>query len=707
MNAEADFIQAERILRVETPLGGDIMLAEKLSMIEQISGLFHGRLVVRSKNRDITPQEILGKTIDFSIEIGQGVRRPWHGLVTGLEAGPKSGRDLQKYTLIIEPELWLLGQTQDCRIWLDKTALEVAEILLGEHGIAAPDTSGVIAPPPKQHYSVQYNETDLAYLVRRLEEDGLFYWFEHEVGAHLMHIADHPSGYTSGDDHDLRFAAGSTDRNHISRFETKFCYTPGVHAAADWNFRTPGLVPNATSPSMVSLPRNGEYEMYEYPTLAGYGTGDRASDGIEDAGVERISKLRMQAHEMQHRQVDGDANVRTMAAGRMFQPYDVANPDNVFGEYVVLSVQHEVVDTSYESVANQPEYMNRFICLPSDVPATPTRSVPQPRIDGAQVAIIAGPPGEEIHPDEYGRIKVWFPWDRRAVKDGSDTCWIRVMQNWAGTGWGGQIIPRIGMEVMVSYLEGDPDRPVVTGVVPNERQKVPYELPANKTKSVFRTDTHKGEGWNELSFEDENGREKIYMHGERDHEIHIENNRAKRIDNNQSESVGHNKSIEVGNNHHEVVGGNMTVMVGPNKLQSAVTSAFSKLTNKLGDLTNKLGLPNIMNMGEGNLVIGVGRNKAETVMVSSTEVVGGAKTVAVGGGMQLTIGGIKNTAIAIGSYEEIGQNKVVVAGKRMEFVCGKSLIQMNEDGTIRIEGVNLVMKGSTIVDIDGGNVDIN
>ncbi|MEJ6391623.1 type VI secretion system tip protein TssI/VgrG [Gymnodinialimonas sp. 2305UL16-5] len=707
MNAEADFIQAERILRIETPLGTDQLLAERLSFREVISGFFEGQVAVRSKTPDLDPSDLLGKTVDLSVELGGGDRRAWNALVIGLDAGPKASRGLQSYVLQLRPEVWLLTQRSDCRIWLDQTALEVAETLLGEHGIAPPNVTGVSEAPPSDHYSVQYNETDWAYLVRRLEEDGLYYWFEHEEGAHKMHIADHPSGYTNGDDPDLRFAAGSTDRNHINRFQTRMSYTPGTYASRDWNFETPGQVPGGDAPSLVSLPRNGEYELYEYPAVPGYGTGARASEGIADDEVARLTRLRMQAVEMTHRQVEGESTVRTLAAGRRFTPYDVANPDNVFGEYVTLIVEHEVVDTSYESVENQPEYMNRFIALPAEVPATPAQTSPRPRIEGAQVAIVAGPEGEEIHPDEYGRIKVWFPWDRRAAKDGSDTCWIRVMQNWAGTGWGGQVIPRIGMEVMVSYLEGDPDRPVVTGIVPNARQRVPYDLPANKTKSVFRTNTHKGQGFNELSFEDERGEEKIYMHGQKDHEIHIENNRAKRIDNNQSESVGHNKSIEVGNNHQETIGGNMTLMVGPNRLQRAVTGAFSAFTNRLGDLANGLGLPDLLNMGEGNLVIGVGKNKAETVMVSSTEVVGAGKAVTVGGGYQVVVGGVHNQSIGIGALEEVGHNKSVVVGKIYEVRVGKSKLVMTEDGVINLTGVRIRINGEELVDIDAPAVDLN
>ena len=269
------------------------------------------------------------------------------------------------------------------------------------------------------------------------------------------------------------------------------------------------------------------------------------------------------------------------------------------------------------------------------------------------------------------------------------------------------VIPRIGMEVLVEFLEGDPDKPVVVGNVFNGKNDAPYPLPAHKTKAVWRSKTHQGEGFNEISFEDEKGREKVYMHAERDHEIHVENNRAKRIDRNQSESVGFNKSIEVGNNHHEVIGGNMTLMVGPNKFQSAVTSAFSKFTGKIGDLASKLGLPDMLNMGEGNLVIGVAKNKAETVMVSSNEVVGAAKTVTVGGGYQLSVQGIRNESVLLGAYEEVGQNKVIVVGKRFELVCGKSKLQMNEDGKIVLQGLDVKIEGSDCIACKGGRIDLN
>ncbi|UGX85189.1 type VI secretion system Vgr family protein [Phyllobacterium meliloti] len=702
---DAGLIQADRILRISTSLGTDVLLAEKMNIREEINGLFEIAVDVKSKRTDIKPEELVGTLIDLSLEIAYGQRRPWNGLVTGLKEGPPVSRGLRSYSLIIRPQLWLLSQRSDCRIFMDMTTVQIVETLLSEHGIKAAVTGGVVTPPAPMHYSVQWNETDLAYLTRRLEADGLFYWFEHEEGQHTLHVASHPFGYTKGPDTDVRFAAGSTDRNHISEFARNYQFTPGKRAGGDWNFEKPQGPQGATTPSLVSLPKNAEYELFHYPSKA-----------MDQSANDQASRLRMQAVEAGHEQIEGSSTVRTLAAGRRFKPYEVAHADHQHEEYVVTAIVHQIVDSSYETGDGKLEYANSFIALPSRLPATPHRHTSTPRIDGSQVAIVAGPPGEEIHPDEYGRIKVWFPWQRnRAKKDGSDTCWIRVMQSWAGSSFGAQVIPRIGMEVMVTYLEGDPDRPVVTGIVPNPSTKVPYTLPDNKTKSTFRTNTHKGDGFNELSFEDENGQEEIYMHAQRDNRIHVGNSRSKRVDNNQAESVGHNKTIEVGNNHHEVIGGNMTLMVGPNILQKGVTAAMQVLRSKtrdllssnLGAFTDKLGFLSDATMGEGNLVIGVGKNKAETVMVSSTEVVGAAKATTVGGGYQLTVGGVKNESVAIGSWEEVGQTKVTVIGHKYEIVCGKSRILMERDGTITIEGVKLLIKEEAELTVKAGKINLN
>jgi type VI secretion system secreted protein VgrG len=564
----AAYIQAERIVRVETVLGLDVLLPETLEVVEGIGSLFEISLAVRSKKTDLKAQDLIGTLADVSLETGEGTRRTWNALVVELVEGPAVTRGLRAYHLVLRPQHWLLTQRSNCRIWLDKTSVEVAQILMGEHGLNAPVIKGIVTAPEPQHYSVQFNETDFAYLARRLEEDGIFHWFEHTGGStgsvaatHTLHIASDVSGYTAGPETDIRFAMGSTDRNHISKFEKRFRFVPGKRAAADWNFLNPGGVPAGDTPSLVKLPKNGDYELYEYPSIGGYGT-DSASEAISNARVEQQSKLRMQAAEVDHEKIEGLSNVRTLAPGRRFKPYDVANPGNVFEEHIITGIIHTARDRSYETNAGDPEYNNAFTAIPSRVPATPHRTTPRPRIDGTQIAIVAGPEGEEIHPDEYGRIKLWFPWDRKAKKDGSDTCWVRVTQNWAGAGWGGQIIPRIGMEVMVTYLDGDPDRPVVTGVVPNAKQKVPYGLPGHKTKSVIRTNSHKSTGFNELSFEDQTGKENMFLHAQKDQTVKVLNNQTSRVDSNAMHSVGANKSLEVGANMSKQIGGGLNMVIG-------------------------------------------------------------------------------------------------------------------------------------------------
>ena len=413
-------------------------------------------------------------------------------------------------------------------------------------------------------------------------------------------------------------------------------------------------------------------ERFEYPVQGGYGTGRRASEGIEDGEVERVARLRMQADEAEHVRVEGASMVRTLAAGHRFTPYDVANPDNVFAPHVVTSVTHEVVDTSYESVANQPDYANRFAALPADVPATPRRATPRPRIDGVQVAIVAGPPGEEIHPDAHGRVKLWFPWDRRAKKDGTDTCWVRVAQSWAGAGWGAQTIPRIGMEVMVSYLDGDPDRPVVTGVVPNKAQKVPYELPEHKTRSTFRTNSHKADyhGFNELRFEDERGEEEIYVRAQKDRNEKVENNQSQRINVNKVESVGDSKASEVHNIFEQVVGGDMRLFVGPEQRGKITPGNASEEIEGIGGTTSLIG-HGAGQRGEGTLEATIEKDLRESV----------------GRNVSQVLGKVKRTSVGESYYIDVEKDYVLDVGERLTLKCGQSVVTLTKDGTITVGGV--------------------
>jgi type VI secretion system secreted protein VgrG len=559
MNAPFDYTQTDRLLAISTPLGRDVLLLERLAGSEGISSLFELQATVRSKRDPIAPADILGSLVDVTLDLGRGQQRVWNGLVTAMEEAPALARGLRSYLLTIRPKLWLATQRQDCRIWLDKTALDVADVLLGEHGIPGPDRSGVASAPNPLPYSVQWNETDFNYLARRFEDDGLFYWFEHQAGAHRLVVANHASGYRDGAEPRVRLSFGSTDANHIHHWQRRYVLTPGRRAARDWNFETPLSPPQATAPSLVSLPPpNSAYEIYEYP-----GRFLTAAQG------EVATRFRIQAIEGDHDATEGASRTRTLAPGRRFTPYEVAQPERAYEPHVVTRIVHQAEDGGYETGGRGPQqYSNWISAIPARVPATPHQTTPRPRIAGAQIAVVAGPPGEEIHTDQHGRIKLRFPWDRRARGDGSDTCWVRVAQGWAGTGWGAQVIPRVGMEVLVCFADGDPDRPLVIGVVPNPVNKVPYCLPDNKTRMVIKSKTHKGVGFNELSFEDESGREQVFVHAQRDMTSKVLNDHVEDIGHDSRAQVGNDQTITIGHDSQARVGNNKTVSIGQSKQES-------------------------------------------------------------------------------------------------------------------------------------------
>lgn len=686
------FQQKDRLGSLSTDLGIDVLNLLRFSGTDQLNGLFDYSVEALSADTNIDFDRILGTHATVTIASENGPCY-FDGIVTETRwaGATESGN---KYALTLKSWFWLASRRRNQRIFHNQTVVEIIEKVLAPYAaLGKPALNITLANSyPTLEYTVQYRESDMNFIMRLMERFGISYHFQHDMGSHTMVLTDSIVSH-----HDVRGqtrlfkphdGAEQIYEEHIWSWHADRRLTTGAMRLTDYNFKTPNAAMEVDRVSDAAY-AEGQIESYDYP-------GDYLDQG-RGKDVVGLRTAQERGHDHRHNAV---GNCVSLGAGMMVS---LTGMDAPKGRYICLRAMHEFTAENYATGGDAVDYgySAAYVLMPDQAPLAPARTTHIPTVQGPQTAVVVGE--GEIDCDEYGRILVHFHWDLE--KAYSMRC--RVSQNWASKGWGGMIIPRIGMEVVVEFLEGDPDKPLVTGCVYNGKNDPPYPLPANKTKSVFRSDTHKGTGFNEFTFEDESGREKIYLHGQKDHEIHIENDRTKRIDRNQNESVGRNKNIEIGNNHYEVIGGNMTIMVGPNKLQNFVLGKFKALTSTLGDMTSKLGLPDAFNMGEGNLIIGVAKNKAETVMVSSSEIVGGAKTIAVGGGLQVSVQGIKNESVLLGSYEEVGQNKVVVAGKRMEFVCGKSKIQLNENGDIIIEGVNIKATGSSTVDIDGGQVDVN
>uniref|UniRef100_UPI000AA4435F type VI secretion system tip protein TssI/VgrG n=1 Tax=Pseudovibrio sp. POLY-S9 TaxID=1576596 RepID=UPI000AA4435F len=390
-----------------------------------------------------------------------------------------------------------------------------------------------------------------------------------------------------------------------------------------------------------------------------------------------------------------------------------------------------------EAGSGSTTYSAGFEVMPARLPYRP-KLLKKPLVDGPQIAHVTGPEGEEIYCDEHGRVKVWFPWDRHGAKNDTSSCWIRVSSNWAGASWGHIAIPRIGHEVIVDFLEGDPDQPIITGRTYHNNNKSPYQLPDHKTKMVIRSDSHKEDGYNEISFEDEAGKQNIFTHAQKDQTIKVLNNRAKRIENNQIESVGSNKSIEIGGNHQEKIGGSMNVSIGGGSGEALMGTLGAVLA--AGGKDSAIGAEATGNSAVGTFMSGVaaagalaegaslggnaGFNSSKNHFLEAGRDQQGT-AAAIGGMLSqiMPISGVHNTivekfesnTVGIGKTEQVGAYKntsvghtqTINVGEELIIKVGKSKLIMDKDGNVTISGAKFNFTASGHVQINGKVVDIN
>lgn len=324
--------------------------------------------------------------------------------------------------------------------------------------------------------------------------------------------------------------------------------------------------------------------------------------------------------------------------------------------------------------------------IPLGQPWRPTPKA-KPVIDGPQMAKVVGPPGEEIYCDQWGRIKIQFPWDRYGKSNDRSSCWVRVSQNWAGGQFGHMAVPRIGHEVIVDFLEGDPDQPIVTGRTYHVVNQPPYKLPINKTRMTIKSKTHKGEGFNELRFEDQNGQQEVFIHAEKDQNNVVKNDETTKVGHDRTEDIGNNETIAIGVDRKETVGNDENVAIGNNQ----VLTVGGNQTETVGNNANTT-------IG-GNQVGLVQGNKAETIAI--------AKALSVGAAYQVRVGAAKNETVGLSSTEQVGIMKHILAGKRFELVVGSSSLILNSDGTIILKGKDILIDSGTQTTVKGKMVEIS
>lgn len=651
------YTQDTRPIAVETPLGKDALLLSAFSGVEEMSRLFRYQLELLSEKKDIAAKDIVSKNVTFHVEFPGGEKRYFNGVVNRFSYSGTGDR-LSMYRAEVVPWLWFLTRTSDCRIFQNKTAPEIIEQIFKDLGFTDYDASGISGNHPKWDYCVQYRETDFAFVSRLMEEEGIFYFFKHEQGKHTLMLGDKTSAYEDCKDKEVQFAANlaapeSTDQ--IRSWEHQYEFKSGKWAHTDYNFETPSTSLLVDTKGIVPLPDSAKFEFYDFP-----GEYEKKSDGTSDV------KLRMEEEEAGYDVVRGESICRSFTPGGKFTLKKHHNAAEQGKTYVLTAVQHEAhVGATFTGGSEPSEgvYRNSFMCIPSAVTFRPQRITPKPVVHGVHTAVVVGPSGEEIYTDKYGRIKVQFHWDREGKKDEKSSCWIRVSQPSAGKGWGMMMLPRIGQEVVVTYLEGDPDRPLITGVVYNADQMPAYTLPDEKTKSGFKSNsTPGGSGFNEFRMDDTAGEEQIYIHGQYDMDTLIEHDERTSIGNDQSLTVGNDRMESIGNDHHLAVASNVQQTVG-------------------SDLRLTIG---------SNQDVDVGANRTENI----------------GGNLSLTVGGsVKQDVAADWSLTTNDFHAKMGMGAAIE----ATNIHLKATNSIVLEaGVKLSLKvGGNFVDVSVAGVAIN
>jgi type VI secretion system secreted protein VgrG len=652
------FTQDDRFLKIETPLGKDVLLLTSFRGSEAISTGFSFELNLISEDHNIDFKEIIGQKVTVTIVMSDGEERFFNGLICRFAHGgsrPEDGGDhrFSYYNATMVPWSWLLGKTSDSRVFQELSVEDIVTKILDEKGFA--DYAFRLSKDhPTRNYCVQYRETDLDFISRILEEEGIYYFFEHEAKVHTLVFADTPvehkfSPYRDSVTYQMTFG-GLQEEDVITTFDMQQEIRAGKYTLNDYNFTVPATDLTVSVDTQKKL-GPGEREIYAYP-------------GIYDKrdGGDRLVNLRMGAEETQITKISGQSDCRFFASGFKFLLKDYPRDDLNLKEYVLTKVEHQVsqglVLPGHRGETEGAVYTNRFECIPHEVPYVPPQITKKPVIDGIQTAIVVGPDGEEIYTDEHARVKIQFHWDREGTHDEDSSCWVRVSQIWAGAGWGGMHIPRIDQEVVVSFVEGDPDRPLITGRVYHGNNQPPYPLPADKTKSTIKSDSYNGEGSNEIRFEDKSGEEEVYLHGQKDWTIAIENNKNQTIGNNESAKVEADRSRSVGNDE--------TITIGANRKKDVGT-----------DETITIGSNRKKTVGVDE-TISVGSKKLEEVGADQTLKVGGQQVISVGADSNHDIAG--SITINAGSAIELISNKIILnATASLEIVCGGTTIKLTPD----------------------------
>lgn len=533
----SELTQDRRLISIATPLPKDELLLTVFEGTEYISDLFEFQVEALSSNHNITPDSLIAKQVTVTIQ-DDDIERSFNGYVSRFSYGEVKADNLRSYRLTLVPWLWFLSKNNNNRIFQNKTTKDIISQVFNDLGFS--DFKYKATGNSKaREYCVQYNESDLNFVLRLLEEDGIAYYFEQVDSNHMMHIVDAANAYQTCQETDLTYSKGNQPNTQINHWEHVYEFRKGIWSLDDFDYQAPTKDQFQSTPSTSNFSNVKTFEHYEYTQYHDF------------AHLSKLSKKRIEAEEVPMNIIEAASNCSSFYAGGVFNLKEHTS-DEEQGKYIITAIRHQAFDNSYlAGNENYSGYSNNFNCIPESVHYRPPIVHQKSRVYGPQSAIVVGSSGDEIFVDEMGRIKVQFHWDREGQFDDNSSCYIRVVQPWAGSGWGTSFIPRIGMEVVVNFFDGDPDRPLITGAVYNGANEPPFET---KTQSGIKTNSSKGGGgWNELRFDDLKDKEEIYVQAQKDLRRLVKNDEESEIQNNQNLLIKNDRVLTISDGNENIV----------------------------------------------------------------------------------------------------------------------------------------------------------
>ncbi len=640
--------QDTRLLKITSPLGPDVLVLRRLSVTEAIGQCYLIEAETLSSRADLTAQDLVGKAITCTIAVEDGTPRHFHGIVRSFSTTGSMARGLTSYRLEAVPRLWHLSRTADCRIFQEKSAKSIIETLFSE-GDVAPSRFGNL-PSTTRPYTVQFNETDLQFVERLLDEVGGGYFFQHTESDHTVVVSGANADFPAIPGEEMVVREQAERSNGIYRWQPSSRLQPGKHVATDFDGVKPGTLLQGQTSTVLTMNNADKWEMFFWP-------GGQAVRPDHDA-----SKLPMEQAEAGAEEVQAQSgNPAIFAGGKLKVKPSLSEAAPV--TWLVTHVRHEAHDETQLVGGGDADYGNSFVVIKADRTWRSRHPRRRPVMPGLQSAIVTGPSGEEIHCDSLGRVKVHFHWDRKGKKDDSSTCWVRVSQPFAGK-WGGTwFLPRVGDEVLVAFLDGDPDRPVVVGSLYNEEMKPPFTLPDNKTQGGFSSRSSKGGGAsnaNILRFDDKKGSEEFFIQAEKDLNVIVKHD--------ETRSVDHDRTAYIKNND--------TLTVKEGNLEVTVEKGNEKHTVSKGNYTHDVSAGSIKITAAQQIELIVG---ADSVKIDTSSI-----TLTVGGSTSIKM---DNTSITL--------------------TAGANTIKMDPSGVSISGAPNVKLSAAALAEISGALVKIN